>query len=638
MTRLLRWGRPASVALLGLHLWFALGAMALTFPSRGLDASWESLLGWAWVADLRWGVDFIDNFGPYGFLYPQQFLPETVAPILILNGLLAAVAVVAWLWLLRRQPLLLQILFCLLLALATSGRRDTYFMIFPALLAFGSLGTPPAPTPLRVVLVLAVALVGMVKWTFLVTGLGVLALLDAGAILGRRPPWRLPLAVAAMLVLHVAAGQALGDLPRFIAITWDQTASFAEAMANTGDATEIVVFDLIALAGVGLAVVALRQAGSPFRHAAPLLLSAAGIVFVLFKSGFVRHDWVHTTVAWGGLAVLLAGLALAVPGRRRIDARAGIAVLAFLALGVAQSRIFVSPQASLPGPAAALWKRPLGDAGRTLELLTDPSGWRAHLVARREAAEAAIRPVFPLPAVTGTIDTIPPYQADLLARHLDYRPHPTVQEHQAYTPATLAADEAFFRSDAAPDFLLFAPGSIDNRYPALTEGPLWPLFLARYVPETTIGAVTLMRRRTGAWSDLPLSAPALSAATMGAWVEVASAPGTATFARIEIEASWLGRLVGLMFQPAPLYLEVRLADGRTLGFRLPRGLASAGFVLSPYVPDVAAYVALAGGDDAALAPNQVEAFRIGVGFDRGAEVEEIFEVGLRQIDLSALDR
>src|SRR5262245_5328657 len=97
MKRLLPGSSPATTALMGAFLWLALGPLLVTMPQSGLvDDSWRSVLVHAWVHGWRWGVDVIDNFGPYGFLYVQEFHPHAVVVMLALNGLLAGVLAIAW--------------------------------------------------------------------------------------------------------------------------------------------------------------------------------------------------------------------------------------------------------------------------------------------------------------------------------------------------------------------------------------------------------------------------------------------------------------------------------------------------------------------------------------------------------------
>jgi hypothetical protein len=124
-------------------------------------------------------------------------------------------------------------------------------------------------------------------------------------------------------------------------------------------------------------------------------------------------------------------------------------------------------------------------------------------------------------------------------------------------------------------------------------------------------------------------------AEIGRWVPLRTAPGEATFAQIEIEPTWLGRAVGLLLQPAIIQIAVKLADGRTLVHRLPRGLARAGFILSPLVANAEGYVALAAGDRDALAPSMVTGFQLLVPYDRGGEVEPAASVTLRRLTLPA---
>jgi hypothetical protein len=57
-------------------------------------------------------------------------------------------------------------------------------------------------------------------------------------------------------------------------------------------------------------------------------------------------------------------------------------------------------------------------------------------------------------------------------------------------------NRAYFHSPRAPDWLLFAPGSIDGRYPNSADGALWPEFLSAYEPDTIVGDILVLRKRS----------------------------------------------------------------------------------------------------------------------------------------------
>ena len=619
---------PVAVsALVAIVLWFALGPLTVILPTSGLDGSYNSVLGHAWISGWQWGVDVIDNFGPYGFLDYREFHPQTIVTMLALNGALAAVLAAAWVALVRNHSIAFQILTSILLTFAISIRPDLFCFALPVILAFAHFREPsPVALAIRVALIFATALVCLVKWTFLAEALGIVVILDLDNIRRRRWPWYVIGTVGAIGMFYLAAGQHLENLGPFITLTFDQTAGFSEAMALTGPVWEILFY----LGACGLIAVWLVYDGliaqRKIWRTLCVGLICAGIAFVMFKVAFVRHHSEHVVTAWGGLIFIALGYEASVATGAttwRLSAAVGFAI-AMLTI-----TYFTLPHVIRTfGPESV---------ANMVSIVTDWTGWKAGMETKRQAIRAEIRRSLTLPKLEGVVDTIPPLQAHILAYGFDYRGHPTMQEHQAYTPKTLEADAAFFRSSRAPDYLLFLPGSIDERYPTLTEGALWPLFLSRYKPDRLLGTaqwpgdVVILKRRDPATATVILGPPINRAASWDEWIDLPR-DWNATFAHIRIRSRLLGTLVGVLFRPARIAIEVRLADGSIQYHRLPRGLAEAGFVLSPYMTTGHDYVALASDNRDALAPKQVTAFRLVARWQ--ATLRPQFEYDLAPLDVT----
>jgi hypothetical protein len=629
MSRQIAWPRVATFTIGFAYLWLSLGSLALVMPKAGLDPSWQSILVHAWVVGWQWGVDLIDNFGPYGFLYAREFHPAAVGIMLALNVAMAAVLVVAWLLLVGGLRFPTQLVLSLAFLFAMAGRREVFYLSFPFLLALTELRRPrPAPLTVRVSLVLATALAGLVKWTFPVVGLAICALLDFDGARCRRWPWHLPLALATMAALYLLAGQQFANLPELLTLTLDQTAGFADAMAS-GKSSEIYQFLALVAVGLGLVGTALLLSPADFWRRAVLLLVLILPLFVAFKIGYVRHDATHSPSAWSMFGLILIGYyAISADGLHRF---LGLAIL-FVALCSLGAATYYRPLPSSVFARLVLVDGPLANTRHALAIAGGWSRWKTVMTSQWEAARTRIREQRPLPKLKGTVDSIPPLQANILAWSLDYRPRPTLQEHQAYTPLTLAADEAFFVSELAPEYLLFRPGSIDKRYPSLAEGALWPLLLSRYRIERQIDDVLVLERRTSRAEPFAGSTSRQDRVDWERWTVLQPEEAAAAFIRVRVEATMFGRLMNFLFRPAFVTIEVRLNDGRRHSHRLPRGLAAAGFLLSPYVVTAAEYEALAVGDRA-LDAARVREFRLLREPGRAAEFESGFDIEVTRLDL-----
>jgi hypothetical protein len=457
----------------------------------------------------------------------------------------------------------------------------------------------------------------------------VLFLLDLELMLRRRLPWHLVLGGVAFTAFHAAAGQRFGDFGRLVALTGDQTAGFPDAMAFPGPLWELAAF----LAAGGTAGVLLYLSLAPAPLARRILIWAAicGALFVAFKAGFVRHDPAHTHTSWSTLYLVFAGCWVISAGVLATWVRA-IAV----AGGVAALALSVHFQSGTTADwlAFSFKDRPLDEIA-ILTSLARPEIWKADKTAVWESTREGIRKALPLGSIEGSVDALSPLQSNVLAWSLDYRPRPTMQEHQAYTRRTLAVDARFLASKRGPDNLLFRPGSIDRRYPSLIEGPVWPVLLAHYRVDSRIDGYLLLKRR-----DNPVAPFIKGEKRVGTFgwrdtLELLPAESEGSFVKLKFGPSRIGRIVAFLHRPPIVSLVVTLADGRVLQYRLPRGLAESGFLLSPLVATADDYALLAAGDAAALASNRITAFSLVVEGDRLADFETEIGYELRPVAPSA---
>ena len=328
---------------------------------------------------------------------------------------------------------------------------------------------------------------------------------------------------------------------------------------------------------------------------------------MLFKAGFVRQD-LHTLIAWNGLAI--AAL-LTLWSRYRFWARGPAivtvsAALAIVLLVCPAMMIATAPPGARVAAAAKLFDawlltEPAAQLRAAANALVDPPGFADAIGDTKNAAVAKITDLFPLPPLSGRVDTIPSMQSRIIANGLDYAPRPSFQEYSTYTRGLAEANRSFVEGAQAPEWILFGPEpsrndlTIDERYSNFAEGALWPDLLRLYRPERRIETWLALKRR-----DHPAATrtgdPQHSTVRFNQPVQVAEAP--ATFVKVTVHPNLLGRLAGLLFRPAPLTMQVRFADGHRHLYQFIVGIGEAGFVMSPLVRDADDFLALAAGEPA----------------------------------------
>lgn len=598
-----------------IHFFLALMNWQFTMPDDGLDHSWVAVITHGASQGWQWGQDIVFNYGPFGFLWVRLF-DEHVAAVTIGLQLLWS-AGLAWgvARLLAPLPPAAALVAYGSVALGVAMSRDGSFFLPPLLVALGHFRFPtPVSTLTLIPLVVATGVGSMLKITYGMVGLMILAIVDIHRLVNQRWPVYAPLLLSVFFALYWLAGQDIAHFPTFLRLSLEIISGHSSAMALPGPWLELLAF--IGLSGMALLLLVWnewlgrRAETHPGYGPTLALFLALGLFwFINFKQGFVRHD-LHSLAAWGGLA---ACAALAAATMWRPPTRRGF-LAGLLAIAAGASVLGLWRWQLGGGPTmntlvrVVFYGKPRHEWQNFQEWLRSPEAWVAKLKPQRDAALARIRDQHPLPPLQGSVDVIPSIQSVILAHGYDYRPRPVFQEYVAYTPQLIAANRAFLRSDHAPEYLFFSPGSIDDRYPSSAEGSAWPDILRYYRLERLVeGDLALLARRTEPLADL-LSGNANR--TLYFEESLALTDQTAVFARIEIEKTALGRLANLLFKPTPVFLRVKLRNGAVKTHRLIPEMAGEGFLLSPYIQSSAEFGLLATGQMAKLSDQQIEELRL----------------------------
>jgi hypothetical protein len=222
-----------------------------------------------------------------------------------------------------------------------------------------------------------------------------------------------------------------------------------------------------------------------------------------------------------------------------------------------------------------------------------------------------IRGMMAMPAFDGGVDMLGLRQGLLIANQSPYRPLPVFQSYMAYTPRLARENAAFLASDGAPRWLLFNLDTIDNRFPAIDDADLWPLLLTLYQPAGQVDRFLLLERRATprAWRLVPIGgADALTDRP----IAVPPADGGPIWARIEVAESPAERLTTALFAAPYQYVDVVYVTNAVWRARLVPAIARDGFLLSPVVANVPAFVALSTQGPAGIPDQAVREIRIHV--------------------------
>jgi len=598
---------------------------APAMPGPGLDPAWRFGINQAVEQGLVFGKDVVFTFGPYGGIYTMVYGPATDLLVMAGSIYLAISYWGSYTLLMRNRQWHYTVLFCLVLACVLYTRDPLFFSLplLVALLSYKIMSTPEhfiRQSRFGWVVVAAVfaplGLLPLIKGSLWLMSVATIVLCGGIFMHGKQRRLAVACVVAPLAILPLAwgvSGQPLWALPGYFISQSAIVAGYTEAMASGSNYTEVAVYVLPAallLAAVGLQANATRIQR--------LFLAAAYFfyLFIVFKAGFTRQDG-HTTIASTALLFGVFFLGFVMQTR-----------LATLLLMAAMFCWLVIDSVYIKSSTASLY-----NARNAYVWSWDGAKRRWHdrswprsdfdIAVSKMRAEAA------LPLLPGRTDTYPTEISYLIASGNTWAPRPIFQSYSVYTPSLAEKNRQYLLGTSAPDNLVFEVGSLDERFPALDDGPSWPVMLNNYVPSQKANNALILKKKADA---APLRAPSevlRGNYRLGQRVDLPDAQRQ-LFVNFDIKPTLRGRMAGVLLKTQPLYITVTLKNGAQSRFTVIPNMARAGFLLSPLVRNTAEF-GLLYGRPGALAANQVASLVIDTGDGKHAHWKEEFQMVLSEL-------
>ena len=576
------------------------------------DMSWVAALGEAAARGDRFGRDIIFTGGPFSPLYTRYF--DTINwPLVLIAGALLAVCL-AWSCARLASSWLTTLL---LPAMIFFASPEAVLFAFPALAAISIMIRPGASAVLVVLAGIAAAAYCLAKFSLLPVAVVSFITIDAYLILQRRIPIGTFAFAASVPAWFVALGQNIRDLGDFLRFSLETSVGYVAAMDTPGSILELVAF--LALASLSAAVIA---RGVERRLGFLAAVAFAAFVFVVFKFGFVRQD-AHTLAAWSGLAFAAAiSTAVVRPSKLTASLLVGISI-------AATALIYAEVPDELSNLRVRAKNISYGISNIYQIALHYPQWIERQRIAAQDA-KASVRAMEPMPKLNGSVDILPSFQSAVIAADLDYRPHFTVQEYTSYTRDLIDKDKQSWSGARAPDHILFGLTPIDNRFPALSEGPLWPELLRTYAPAEKFGDLVVLDRREAPLQEL-LQEPAEKVIKLGERFDLDADP---LFITIDVHSNWLARILGFVYRPPIVNLGLEFADSSKSTYRLIPAIAQAGFIISPLIITSDDFASLAMGMSRFNAAQTPVAARIEVGALGSLAYASDVNISMRAINMN----
>jgi hypothetical protein len=626
--RVTAWG--LLLAVLALVLWVRF----LIFPSvvagTHLDHSWMQAMGHFYRTGAQAGTDYVFTYGPLGFfataaydghLYWQRYAWELAVKL--------AAAVVITLALARLPERGLTLLGAALVIVFVPYHFDTIYQV--TLLAAGVLLIDGVcrSRPAALAVVPLLTLLALTKFTYFVLALWAVALAELAARLKGYRGWLspAPLYLASVLAVWLFCGQNPLHLWAYCRNSWEVSWGYGEAMAASGETYDVG----LATVTIGLAIFLLALAAWQNRHSVVHVVTALFLgpgLYLGWKNGLIRHDD-HPFIFFG-MAMFVALMLTRLLGPTA-SGLTGLLLGSLLACTVAGTLL----TADRLKPNYFQWNL-VEQTHRNLTAALSPWAKKRELEAERARMEEKWRLDGVRAEVGGaSLDELSSAQGVVLLNGFNWRPRPVFQSYTAYTPALLRLNADFFRSDAAPDYLLIALSTVDDRLGATEDSLALLEILRRYEPVLAEKEFVLFRRVPPGEETAPPRPEVVCRRTVhfGEDVSLADVPGEYQFLSLHISPSARGRLWGVLFKRDRLYLELRTASGATLRRRLVPAMAGEGFLINPLVDNTADFVRLYG----TTGSDRVVSFRVNPAGSDFADDIEMTVTALPRLPCRALD-
>jgi hypothetical protein len=557
-----------------------------TFPGEigplrpGLDPSWAYAINRLPHTTFRFGADVVFTYGPLGYLITPLNLGGNLTAAAALWAVSQVLLVGAVIHHYRERRSLVAVsafMASFLLAVSFGLLYEYRLLILLGLL----LSVPREPRWLwRGAVVVGALLASLLLFTKVSTGIAAASMIGAAAIV-----WRVrataTLAETALVIgvysvatvtLGVVLLGGLGNLFDWLGVTAELSSGYVGAMSVQGP-TILMVAGLAAVGLYALFVVATWRWN---RVALPLALVFGAGVFFAYRHAFVRHQG---RFVYGFLLAIYGVFMLTARGKRALALGAVAAVLVIPSAAVAASEPFCS---------CPWFPRTLAPAGGLdrLVAVADLADTRRRLDQESTAALAPAR----LPEAwveeigSESVDVLPFELSIIPANGLQWVPNPVLQSYHAFTSGLDGWVAEHFAGAGAPTYLLLQFGDIDGRNHLMAEPALWRAVARGYQPrfdETApapSGEVALLHQR-----PTPLPAETQSLGSMegrvGEWLEIPASIGL-VLASVELRTDLDGRLAQLFWRIAPVYLDLRYADGSVRMVRILPSTAAQGMLVN----------------------------------------------------------
>jgi hypothetical protein len=536
-----------------------------------LDMSWSIGLHKAADAGLIFGKDIVFTYGPLGFLTVPIFVKGNLwAYSAIYTLAVYALMIFGFLLYIRKTKASLEQTVILAVSYIAASRglvagRDLELMlsifIFSYLYILG-----PKKLPLLLGLSFLYSVLPFIKFSSVVAGgiIGVAFLYFL--IQDKRNKEALTFAISCLILLS-GIGLILFKSPKAFFIylygCWQISDGYNNVMQYNGSMIDIG----LAISAWALYIILLRYCISKKNRDGLIFLALGfGLLFLGFKLGFVRQD--DHIIYFYSIWTLIFGLYYL---KSFADAKiTKYIILSFIFIMLYQcgSEMPSSPNRYLRNS----FKDRLENLRVSFNLLRGVGELEQTTIMKKQLSNLyRLKPETLITISNHTMDVFPYDISITEAYNFNWHPRPIFQSYSAYTEYLDSLNAKHFSSDSAPEYILYALGTIDLRYAIFDEPKTFRTLLQKYKPCGQDGKFLVLRKNPSAPKYIEEYAGEKTV-KFRETIPIPQVGNTPLFARIYVERNLLGIGRAFLFKP-PIINFVLLNGQNIIGDRVWRFVA-----------------------------------------------------------------
>lgn len=554
------------------------------FLQSGLDPSWRAVIDFS-TEKLNFGNDIIFTYGPLGsFWFPSYYYnPNTYFIAWIMSFFLAITLYSSFLLLFKQLDTYYKIIIITSI-LASILIQSTFIWFFLPVLLVYVYFIDSQHNILKILtlygLLFFLSFSILVKFSHFPTAFLSVFIIDIyNYIKYKKISYYTIILFLILILLFLISGQNLLNFVSYFLGSLSTLSGYSESMQIDGNYKMIYLFLSLSTIVFFFVIDYLIK----YRRTEDIFFTIISIlvIFISFKNGFIRHDF-HALGAFSGLLFTSTVIFIYFSNYLKKNPIKFNLFTILIVISIVIS-IFIKgiySNKSFFG-TINMYKNNLSQ--RASILLRSLSKERINTLKKEYYHSIKkVKNEFDLSDIKGTVDIYPWDQSYILANELKYFPRPLFQSYSVYTPSLINRNKDFLYSDKSSQNILFSIKEIDNRLPSMMEGATWLDIMSLYnFIEKRKNFLLLKKTISNKSYELTKIDEKISSFNQSIYI-----PKGYIYSEIYIKKTLFGNIINTLFKSPILYIELTFDNGTTEKKRIIPGIASKGFILSPYLDNI----------------------------------------------------